>query len=221
MSSEQRQAIFRPEVYEVDTLEQAKRVTVTAEQGTTTEERWEKETAFLIEQIGRYLKLKKKDCVLDYGCGVGRLAKAMIDQYGCRVIGVDTSKSMRDMAPEYVLSERFTVWSPEVLAKMTAGGFRFEKAICLWVLQHVLNPVETIDLIDSALAEGARFYVLNQDFRCVPTNLGYVNDGQDVGALLDERFERSKHLRLPEEVTIPVIAEQTSIYVLRKPKAAE
>ena len=53
MSAEQKQAVFRPQVYEVDTLEQAKRVIVTAEPGTSTEERWETETAYLSDQIGR------------------------------------------------------------------------------------------------------------------------------------------------------------------------
>ncbi|HJN08732.1 MAG TPA: hypothetical protein QF564_08560 [Pirellulaceae bacterium] len=123
MSSSQRQAVFRPEVDEVSTLEQAMAVTVTPEQGTTTEERWKKETDFLVEDIGKQLELGPEDCVLDYGCGAGRLAKAMIDGYGCRVIEVDSSKSMRLLSPDYVLSDRFTVWSPQLLGKMTEKGF--------------------------------------------------------------------------------------------------
>ena len=37
------------------------------------------------------LKLTSDSWVLDYGCGVGRLAKVMIEHYGCRVVGVDIS----------------------------------------------------------------------------------------------------------------------------------
>jgi SAM-dependent methyltransferase len=216
MSSSQRQAVFRPEVYEVNTLEQAMAVTVTPEQGTTTEERWKKETDFLVEDIGRQLELGPEDCVLDYGCGAGRLAKAMIDGYGCRVIGVDSSKSMRLLSPDYVLSDRFTVWSPQLLGKMTEKGFRFSKGICLWVLQHVFSPEDTIGLIANAYIPGTKFYVLNQDGRCIPTNLGYVNDGKDIRAELVKQFRELERRRLPQEVTTPNIAQHTNLFVLER-----
>ena len=214
-----RQAFFRPDVYEVENLEQARNVIVTPEKGTTTDERWEKETDYLVDEIGHHLAIEDANCVLDYGCGIGRLSKAMIDRFGCRVIGVDASKGMRDLAPQYVLSERFAVWSPEVLGKMAAKGFRFSKAICLWVLQHVLNPADTLQLIDGSLSADAHMYVLNQDSRCVPTNLGYVNDGQDVAVLLQSRFEQLERSRLPLEVTTQIIAQHASVFVLRKKRA--
>ena len=218
MNAPQRQAIFRPEVYEVNTVQQAMSVTVTGEAGTSTEERWEKETAYLLEDIGRHLEIDQQTCVLDYGCGVGRLSKALIDEYGCRVVGVDASKSMRLLAPEYVLSERFTVWSPEVLAKMVDKGFRIQRALCLWVLQHVLNPAEVVQLIGSALSDGGLLYVLNQLTRCVPTNLGYVNDRKDVEAELEKRFDELNRSSLPAEVTTQQIAQASRISVLRKPE---
>src|SRR5438552_1845471 len=142
-------ATFRPEIFEARTLEEAKGLIVTPERGTTTDERWVRETAFLAQDIVRSLEIGPETCVLDYGCGIGRLSKALIDQTGCRVVGVDFSKAMRLLAPEYVLSERFTVWSPEVLSKMVEKGFRVPRAICLWVLQHVHKPAEAIRLIES------------------------------------------------------------------------
>lgn len=208
--------VYRPDIYEVETLDQAKDITITPEADTTTEERWRKETAYLTEEIGRQLELGRDDCVLDFGCGTGRLSKALIEAYGCRAIGVDASKSMRLLSPEYVLSDRFTVWSPDVLVKMVDKGFRFKHAICLWVLQHVFDPRETIELIDRALAPGARLFVLNHVARCVPTNMGYVNDGKDVQAELKSRFDLRETHSLPSEVTTKGISEISRIYLLNK-----
>src|SRR5882724_68364 len=102
-----RAAVFRPEAFEVTSLAQAMAVTVTPEVGTSTAERWQKETRYLVDDIGSFLALEPESCLLDYGCGTGRIAKGLIEKYGCRVIGIDTSQSMRLLAPEYVLSDRF------------------------------------------------------------------------------------------------------------------
>jgi len=71
------QLVFNKDNYEVDTLEQAKALILTPESGTTTEERWENETPYLCKNIGALLEPSANDCVLDYGCGTGRLSKAL------------------------------------------------------------------------------------------------------------------------------------------------
>ena len=83
---------------------------------------WGKETRYLVEDIGRFLTIGPESSVLDYGCGTGRIAKVLIERYGCHVVGIDTSRSLRSIAPRYVLSERFTVRSPETLDEMIAKG---------------------------------------------------------------------------------------------------
>ena len=119
-----RKPIFRPQVFQARSISDAMRIVVTREEGTTTDERWRKETPYLVEDSGKHLGIGPESCVLDYGCGIGRLAKGLIERFGCRVVGVDFSPSMRLLAPEYVLSERFTVWPPEVLETMIGKGFR-------------------------------------------------------------------------------------------------
>jgi SAM-dependent methyltransferase len=213
-------ATYRPEVYDVNTLDEAMRVIVSIDGGTTIKDRWQKETPFLVEEIARQLQIGPESVVLDYGCGIGRVAKPLIERTGCRVVGVDFSKSMRLLAPEYVLSERFTVWSPEVLARMVERGFQVPRAICTWVLQHVLNPVEAIQLISSALSPDGRFYVLDCRARCVPTNRGYVHDGISVGGELRKMFEVENSGHLPIEITTPLLAEYSEVYVLRKRRSA-
>jgi SAM-dependent methyltransferase len=213
----QKTATFRPEIFEVNNLEEAKRIIVTPEHGTTTEERWEKETPYLVDDIGKYLPVGRENCILDYGCGIGRVARGLIAKFGCRVVGVDASKSMRLLAPEYVLSERFVVWSPEALEKMLAKGFRADAAICLWVIQHVLDPLDVIRCIARALPPGGLFYSLNQSTRCVPTDLGWVNDGFDVRSGLRQIFREEELHSLPPSVTTPDLAAASMIQVLRKP----
>lgn len=218
--NQSRTATFRPEVFEVASLQQAMAISVTPELGTTTEERWEKETRYLMEDIGGvFAPLSPESCVLDYGCGPGRLSKALIDKHGCRVIGVDTSKAMRLIAPEYVLSERFTTWSPEILDKMIAKGFRADYAICLWVIQHAMQPTELIDRIRQALRPGGLLYSLNQSTRCVPTDKGWVNDGFDIKGSLRRAFTEENIHSLPLHATTPQLAAVSMIQVLRKPAA--
>ena len=209
--------VFQPQVFDVQTLTDAMRIIVTPEPGTTTEERWEKETPYLVRDIGAHLGVGPETCVLDYGCGIGRVAKGLIELFGCRVIGVDFSPSMRLLAPEYVLSDRFTVWSPDVLAKMIAKGFRTNAAICLWVIQHVLEPMAVMQRIAGALPPGGLLYTLNQDTRCVPTDRGWVNDGFDVRAGLSTVFKEEHRHGLPASVATPHLAAVSMIQVLRKP----
>jgi SAM-dependent methyltransferase len=214
--TEERTAVFKPEVFEVSSLEQAKAVIVTAEQGISSEERWQKETPFLAGDVAERLAIGPETRVLDYGCGVGRIAKELIDRCGCRVIGIDASRAMRDLAPGYVMSERFTVWSPTVLEQMLAKGFRVDCAISLWVIQHVLDPNQVIGQIFAALPSGRRFYTLNQRDRCVPSNQGWVSDGFDVWSALAARFVEEERYFLPESVATPNLAQQSLIQILRR-----
>lgn len=78
-------ATYRPDVFDGTDIDSAMRIILTEEAGTTTEERWQRETPYLVNEIGRALELDAQSRVLDYGCGIGRIAKGLIDRYGCRV----------------------------------------------------------------------------------------------------------------------------------------
>ena len=60
--------VFEPEVFEVESVEQAMRLIASPEPDATTEERWEKETPWLIDDIGRCLAIDANCRLLDYGC---------------------------------------------------------------------------------------------------------------------------------------------------------
>lgn len=209
-------AVFTPEVFEVADLDQAKGVILTGEPSATTDERWAKETPFLAADIAERLTLNAESRVLDYGCGIGRVAKELIERSGCRVIGIDASRAMRELAPGYVLSDRFIVWSPEVLEQMLARGFQVDCAIALWVIQHVADPGQTLRQIEASLPTGGSFYALNQRSRCVPTDQGWVSDGLDVWTALTAAFAEVDRYPLPESAATPLLASQSLIQVLRR-----
>src|SRR5262245_16114656 len=99
-------AHFRSDAFVVSSLEEAMTKSLTPQHGVSTHERWGKETDFHLQDLARFVQLGPETTVLDYGCGPGRMAKALIDRHGLRVIGVDSSPTMALHATEYVLSER-------------------------------------------------------------------------------------------------------------------
>ena len=180
---------YNPLVFEQPTTEGAKAIILTPEGGLTTEHRWEHETPYVAGLIGEKLALRPGQLVLDYGCGIGRIAKALIERFDVRVLGVDISQNMRGLAPTYVASPHFSIVSPEMLRTMAAGGLRADAAISIWVLQHCVRPAEDIDLIQSALRPEGKVFVLNNDHRAVPTlEVGWANDELDVREVLASRF---------------------------------
>ena len=212
-----RPAIYDPRVFDADDVESAKFVILNPMPDMTTAERWEVETRNVVELLGRNTPLDGNSCVLDYGCGIGRLAKVLIERYGCRVVGVDISQRMRELAREYVQSDRFVVCSPEELDQRVAGGLQATHACACWVIQHCLDPDADLERIHSALADRAWFFVLNSNLRWVPTDRGWVQDGICVEELLAARFEVVARTDNPAEVVSPVLAGQSYSMLLRKP----
>ena len=213
----ERIALYKPELFEVADIEHAKRVIVTGEDGVSSSERWQTETPYLVADVTKRLAIGRETCLLDYGCGIGRIAKELIAVTGCRVIGIDASRAMRELAPGYVLSERFNIWSPDVLEQMIASGFRVDCAISLWVVQHVFEVPPVIQQIKAVLKLGGRFYALNQKARCIPSDIGWVNDGLDVWSALAESFVEEQRYFLPDSILPPVLWQQALVQILRRP----
>jgi SAM-dependent methyltransferase len=136
--------------------------------------------------------------VIDYGCGIGRLAARLPNT----VIGVDISRSMRSLSTMTVDSDRFCAIHPATLREMTNLGFRANGAIAAWFLQHALRPGDDIATLASALSSGSALYVLNRIERFVPTvdagNHVWVDDRQSIPDLLDRWFRHVTTLPMPE-----------------------
>jgi SAM-dependent methyltransferase len=194
-------ATYDPSIFDVSSIEHAKQIILTTEGSSTTEERWKTETPYLSDLIVRRLPVAREAVVVDYGCGIGRVAKELIERTGCQVVGADITQNMRTLASHYVQSSRFLACAPEMLGSMIRRGFCFEAALCVWVLQHCLRPADDLDLLRSGLVEGGRLFVLNMVRRVVPAKeRPWIDDGLDMRGLLSERFTLLEEGTLPENV---------------------
>lgn len=192
-------AKYAPQIFFQDTIEAARGIILTPEAGLSTDERWERETAWTAERV-----LFEPGLIIDYGCGVGRMSKVMVDR-GHPVIGVDASESMRAMAAQEIPDAGvFTALSTRMLRQLVENGMRASGIIAVWVLQHI--PQEELEagvipLIESALADHGTLWTMERPERFVPATMGdmgfgWFSDGFDVHSLLASRF----FLRTSEDV---------------------
>jgi SAM-dependent methyltransferase len=192
-------ARYYPEIFDATDMQRAREIILTEEgPGADTETRWAIETPYVVELIRQAFDLRPDMVVLDYGCGIGRMAKAMIDVFGCSVIGLDISPSMRTLAADYVSSERFLAVTPGQFDVLVGAGLRVHAAVAVWVLQHCFAPADDIARIRRGLIPGGSLFVLNMPKRAVPAvrvapgaNGGefmWATDDIDVAAQLRTAF---------------------------------
>ncbi len=151
-------------------------------------DKFERETTFLVSFIKTQGLVSKETRVLDFGCGMGRVAKALIDSAGCVVVGTDISHAMRRFAKEYVSDARFSV-------EEFPTDTKFDVALVAFVLQHVQFPDIEVERLQEAVRLGGILVLLDEHKRLVPNGLdaeGYVvwsDDGININTLLERYFE--------------------------------
>lgn len=192
---------YDPSRFLQTTIEEARHVILTPEAGLNTDERWERET----EWLAPYLRFPSASLVIDYGCGIGRLAPFV----EAPVLGVDISPTMRGMATiENRGTSFFSAVTPQMLKQMVAAGLRADGALCVWVLQHAMNPQVDVELLASALLPGSPFILVNRDTRYIPVKTedgreGWAEDKVNVFDLVDEAFDLADQTPLPEALCAP------------------
>src|ERR1700757_4187587 len=179
---------YDPTVFDVGSMGEARSVALNPGSVRPPEELWGVETEYLMEIVDAYLP-PRDATALDFGCGPGRLAEPLIGRKNWAVMGGDISPTISALATEYVKSERFLVCNPQTFDQLLRFGVRADFALAIWVLQHCPRLDEDIARIKAALKPGGRLLVLNAGRRFVPTQeQGWVDDGIDVWALLQEHF---------------------------------
>lgn len=176
---------YDPRIFIQDTLEHAQAIILTPEQGLTTQQRWERETEWLATRIKFPSPMP---LLIDYGCGVGRIAKLFENP----VLGIDISPTMRQQAIEYVYRAGFATTHSPMLRMMVEAGLRAQGATAIWCLQHVRDPDYDTQLLHDALVPGSYLWTLDQTTRrYVPAtyedgNFTWIDDGASVQDTLVE-----------------------------------
>lgn len=184
------QLVYSPDAFNADTLDKAKQLSLLSGTPIPEKVRWDDEVKMLCSTMARELMLRKGDLILDYGCGVGRLAKELC-HLGCDVVGVDISPSMRRYAMDYVKAPgHFVALSPEELLLLVNKGLRCDHACVAWMFQHSPNVQADIALINRTIKGlGGLFVADNRKMRLVPVQGGqWCNDNVDIWRLLELNF---------------------------------
>lgn len=217
---------YFPQHFDVSGLSQAKKATLFCEFWDDVEDRWNRETPYLCSLICKNVALDRDSLVVDYGCGVGRIAKMLIEKVGCRVIGVDISASMRSLSAAYVNNDKFFACSRDASSLFSRSA---DLILSIWVLQHVFDPSEDLMMIKNMIKPSGKLFVLNNDnvpglstMRVVPTSGGWNNDGIDIEILI-EQFGFNRTVR--DRMSTNVVPERLSrgsfwaLYQLKKGKS--
>jgi SAM-dependent methyltransferase len=192
--------VYWPGIFEAKNLENAKEIALTPEKSMSTDERWDRETTYTVDLIAQHVPLGPQHRVFDFGCGAGRMSRALIERFGCEVVGIDQSRGMREQAVAYVGSPKFTVVSPQEFDAMVVAGYQAHFALACWSIQHCMHPAEQVARVANGLGMDAPFLLINSLLRLIPTNLGWRSDGEDVEVLMAQRFAQLERGNFPPEV---------------------
>jgi len=175
--------------FDVTTFDQAKNVVLTTDPNDPA--KFAKETDFLIDAIAKQNIITSGSSVLDFGCGMGRVSKQLIERFDCTVYGTDISDSMLTFAKLYIANiKKFHAQHIYDIASS------IDVCLCILTLQHVENPQAEIDSIYKVIKPNGYLILLNETKRWIPSGLDhnrYVvweDDGYDVIGSISSRFKK-------------------------------
>ena len=190
------------EVFDAATLAQAKNIVLTDDPNNPN--KFIVETKFLIDVVSKKDIIHSESIVLDFGCGMGRVSKHLVDTFDCKVIGVDISNSMRQFANHYVgNATKF-----ETMESYNNPN-SIDVCFSIFVLQHVQHPKEAISNICSSLKPGGWLVLVNEPVRFVHGDVDanrYViwkDDGFDIFGEIETRLTKVssvKYMNLQHDV---------------------
>jgi ADP-heptose:LPS heptosyltransferase/SAM-dependent methyltransferase len=188
--------LFKPKSFE-----EGKNAVVGNCNGITMQDRWKAETPAFAKKILHFAKREAE--ILDYGCGVGRIAKEILNQNPTVwVTGIDASQNMLIQAFDYVQTNRFLGILPEQIRDQ-----KFDIAYCVYVLQHVpaIEIREILSRIYSHLKDDGFFIYCSSNYRMAIRfdGKGFFDDrflGVNLQEEIERFFDEYQPLFIPEEL---------------------
>lgn len=148
---------------------------------------WEIETNELQNLLRPYLN--KEYSVCDFGCGTGRVSKA-IANYVKDVYAIDKSEKMLEILSRNIKREDINNIHELNLVKYMKLEYKYDLILAIFVLQHI--PLEMLHIIlekfQKTCHEKTKLIVINTPDRHVVDGVDYVNDGIEIKSLIEEYF---------------------------------
>lgn len=188
-------------------LDHAKNLVLTPED-TTTESRWEKESYWTIETLKLFSTINETSVVLDWGCGIGRISKLLINTFNCSVVGYDTEPKMLDYARKYVNSDKFTASHCNNLLENLPKNY-FTHVIAIWVFQHSDKLQFEIPLIYQSLKSNSELFVVDMFNKCIPADSGFYSDNIDSKQILEKFYNPLILGKIPTKFTTQKIQDMS------------
>ena len=194
---------YNPDFFTPSSLEDAKRI-VLGYGITESPHKWEVETKWNMSLFRENEFLSSSSIVLDWGTGIGRLAKAMIETFGCTVVGVDINETMREYATSYVNHRNFSTMSVE---ELKISNLKFTNVTASWVLQHSIDVDADVRTILNHLDHNGNFFIFEGKYRCIPILVDekpvWRNSSETNFNLINKSFTLLKHGVFPPHFDVP------------------
>jgi SAM-dependent methyltransferase len=189
---------YESAIFECLTLEHAKDIVLTPDKNVPN--KFEDYTNYFVDVMSNQLGITQNTLLLDFGVGMGRVSKKLIDKFQCKILGTDISVNMLIHATMYVNN-------PQCFATCNRVTYpnSFDICIASLVLQHTEDPLKEIDNIFNVLKPNGYLVCLN-DYtkRYVPgdwredNSIIWFDDHFDVFAYLDKKFIKVLEHSYPE-----------------------
>jgi SAM-dependent methyltransferase len=181
---------YDPSIFDQTDIDRARWIILTPET-LSSEERWDQETAYLRP----FLAAMPSGLMLDFGCGIGRLSRVLIDG-GRRVIGADISHVMLQHAETLLPPDKFVGMTPYMLATLVEHGLQMQGAIAAWVLQHIPEPRPMVELLAKALEPGAPLLIVNGLLHYLPVTYDEVPGEPKKWSWIMQAYDLDMDLRM-------------------------
>ena len=146
---------------------------------------------------------RPEDRVLDVACGTGLVSKALVERWGCRVVGLDQSAAMLGRAREKVAASTRLAGRIELVEgeaeSLPFADAEFDHLTFTYLLRYVDDPAATLTELARVVKPGGRISSL--EF-CLPRGLSlapwrlYTRVGLPALGRIDSRgwFEAGRFL---------------------------